>query len=202
MPTAPEASRRLKPFPTEVGGLKPKAGQSKKPSPGVILEQLDRADIAEQHLELLLPRHLLHLGQARPRAGGLGQKPGPQRMRPNRHWIEPGHRGVLLDKPRDRPVGHRQSGHFPMRGKPREQRSRCLTPYREPGLQPRDRQDGLAIGNGDHLPFPFLVGLGRANGDPRALLDQLDIGQLQRDQLSAAIIDDSACTLTRRCVPK
>ena len=35
---------------------------SEKPSPGVILEQFGRADIAQEHLELLLPRHFLHLG--------------------------------------------------------------------------------------------------------------------------------------------
>lgn len=37
----------------------------------MVVKQLGRANVAQQHLDLLLPRHLLHLRQARPRSCGL-----------------------------------------------------------------------------------------------------------------------------------
>ena len=41
-----------------------------KPLPRMVLEQLGGPHITEQHLDLLVPRHFLHLGNGRPGARG------------------------------------------------------------------------------------------------------------------------------------
>ena len=65
----------------------------------MIVEQLGLANIAREHLELLLPRHLLHFWQAGAGSRSFRQEPGPERMRPHLARIEPGERGIFLHNP-------------------------------------------------------------------------------------------------------
>ena len=46
----------------------------------MIVKQLSGPHIPQQHLNLLVPRHLLHLRDGRPDTGGLGEEPRAQRI--------------------------------------------------------------------------------------------------------------------------
>ena len=57
----------------------------------------------------------------------------------------------------------------------------------QPMLQRRHRAEPhAAVGNGDHLPRPFLVGLGFSNRHPQAIGHERQVGDRQRHQLRAA----------------
>lgn len=62
---------------------------SKKTCAGMVVKEFSRADIAEQHLDFLVPRHLLHLGYGRTSSRSLGKEPRAQRMTAHRFLIEP-----------------------------------------------------------------------------------------------------------------
>jgi hypothetical protein len=70
-----------------------------KPLPFVVVEQLGRADIAEEYLDLLVPRHFLQLGDGPPARDASVRNPSPSECpatvsepRPTRtayFWINP-----------------------------------------------------------------------------------------------------------------
>ena len=103
-------------------------------------------------------------------------------MAAHRFRIEPYPPRILLDQPRDRTVRHGLAGQPPLRVDPIEQRPRAAPPHRQPGLEPLDGPQRLTGGNRDHLPLPLLVGLGMAQRQLQALVHQLNIAPLERDQ--------------------
>lgn len=62
----------------------------------MVIEDLGRADIAEQHLHILVSRHLLHLGERGTGTRGLGEEPGAQRVAGDGRRIEPVTFGIAL----------------------------------------------------------------------------------------------------------
>ncbi|EJU11188.1 hypothetical protein LH128_20138 [Sphingomonas sp. LH128] len=49
-----------------------------------------------------------------------------------------------------------------------------------------DRSQDLACRHGDGSPLAFLIGLGMAHEDGKPLVDQLDVGELEGDELGPA----------------
>ena len=78
--------------------------------------------IAKQDIDLLVPRHLQHVGQTGAGAHGLGHKPCPQRMPADRFGIKPDPASIFLDKPRNRAIGHWPIGKHTLRVDLQEQR--------------------------------------------------------------------------------
>ena len=154
--------------------------------PRVLLEQVRPSDVAAQHVDRLVPRHLHHLKHRRPRFRGASEETRAQAVAAAGGRIEPGAHSVALHDLR-RAEGRKRRGlqaaalqHWP------EQRTRADLRHGEPRLHRLHRAQAVAARNGDLMPLPALVGLAPTNPDAQPIRDFAQILDLERHQLAAA----------------
>ena len=154
--------------------------------PRVLLEQVRPSDVAAQHVDRLVPRHLHHLKHRRPRFRGASEETRAQAVAAVGGRIETcPHRVVLHDLRRaeGRKRGALQAAalqHGP------EQRAHADLCRRQPRLHRLNRTQPVAPRDGDLVPLPALVGLAPTNPDAQPIRDFAQILDLERHQLAAA----------------
>jgi hypothetical protein len=155
--------------------------------PRMILEQVGRAHITGQHVGGAMAADFRHLEDRGPGFGGAGHEPGPKAMGGEVGGVEAHLTGIVFH-----PIGHAfvGQGRLPdpaaLPHRP-EHRPRLDAGHGQPALQRRHRaEQHAAVGDSDHLPRPFRVGLGFANRHPQAIGHERQVIHRQRHQFGAA----------------